>query len=219
MERPSRSCETFANEYLQAALAGDEDACLGMARECATDLEGLHELYVGLIQPTQYEVGAMWERGRISVATEHLATATNTFVALTAYAPFARVTAGGPRAVVACTQGEYHELGARLTADLLECDGWDVTFLGTTMPVRDLLEAIGERKPQVVGLSAALTQHLGSVKTLVASIRGEFGGSCPPIVVGGNAFRDSAEVWQLVDADAYAPDASRAVELLTQFRG
>ena len=218
MDKESRVSENLANEYLQAALAGDEDACLRMARQCAIDLEGLHEFYVGLIQPTQYEVGAMWEEGRISVATEHLATATNTFVSLTAYAPFARTTAGGPRAIVACTQGEYHELGARLTADLLECDGWDVTFLGATMPVRDLLQAVEERKPQVVGLSAALTQHLGSVKMLVASIRGEFRDSCPPIVVGGNAFRDLAEVWRLVEADGYAPDASGAVELLRQFR-
>lgn len=218
MHSSSLVSEELASEYLQAALAGDEDACLGIARHCARDLEGLHELYVGLIQPTQYEVGSLWEQGRISVATEHLATATNTFVALTAYAPFARATVGGPCAVIACTQGEYHELGARLTADLLECDGWDVAFLGATMPVRDLLEAIEQRRPKVVGLSAALTQHLGSVKMLVAEIRREFGDSCPPIVVGGNAFRDAAEIWRLVQADGYAPDASRAVELLRAFR-
>ena len=152
------------------------------------------------------------------MAKEHLATATNSYVATNCYAPLARSSSGGPKAMIACTPEEMHELGARLLADLLECDGWDVDFYGTSMPVRDLIEAIRERKPRFVGLSAALVMHLGSVKRTIAAIREQLGPDTPPIVVGGNAFAGSDDLWKNVGADFYAKDASEAVELLRHLR-
>ena len=205
-------------EYVNHLIAGEDEVCLAVGRESAADLDGLHRLYVDIIAPSQYRVGELWESGQISVATEHLATATNSYVATQCYAPLARVTSGGPRALIACTPEEMHELGPRMLADLLECDGWDVDFYGTSMPVRDLIGAIRERKPRFVGLSAALVMHLGSVKRTITSIREALGAETPPIVVGGNAFRGDGELWKQVGADMYAADASAAVELLRGFR-
>jgi len=201
-------------EYLDHLLAGDDEACLAEARGRAVDLDGLHRLYVDVIQPSQYRVGELWEDGKISVATEHLATATNSYVASMSYAPLARTTTGGPRALIACTPEEMHELGPRMLADLLECDGWDVDFYGTSMPVRDLIGAIRERKPLFVGLSAALVLHLGSVKRTITDMSEALGAEKPPVVVGGNAFHGEGELWRQVGADLYAADASAAVDLL-----
>ena len=104
-------------------------------------------------------------------------------------------------------------------ADLLECDGWDVDFYGTSMPVRDLIGAIRERTPRFVGLSAALVMHLGSVKRSIDAIRDALGDQTPPIVVGGNAFRGEGELWRQVGADLYAADASAAVVMLRDLKG
>ena len=205
-------------EYVNHLIAGEDEVCLAVGRESAADLDGLHRLYVDIIAPSQYRVGELWESGQISVATEHLATATNSYVATQCYAPLARASSGGPRALIACSPEEMHELGPRMLADLLECDGWDVDFYGTSMPVRDLIGAIRERKPRFVGLSAALVMHLGSVKRTITSIREALGAETPPIVVGGNAFRGDGELWKQVGADMYAADASAAVELLRGFR-
>ena len=201
-------------EYVDHLLAGEDELCLAEGKARARDLDGLHRLYVEMIAPSQYRVGELWEGGKISVAAEHLATATNSYVASTCYAPLARATTGGPKALVTCSPGEMHELGARMLADLLECDGWDVDFYGTSMPVRDLIGAIRERRPRFVGLSVALVMHLGSAKRSIAAIREALGAETPPIVVGGNAFRGGAELWRQVGADLYAVDASAAVEML-----
>jgi methanogenic corrinoid protein MtbC1 len=201
-------------EYVDHLLAGEDDDCLAEGRAHAGDLQGLHQLYVEVIQPSQYRVGELWETGRISVATEHLATATNSLVASTCYAPLAHASTGGPRALIVCAPDEMHELGARLLADLLECDGWDVDFYGASMPVRDLIAAIRERPPRFVGLSAALVMHLGSVKRTIVAIREALGAGAPPIAVGGNAFRGDGDLWRQVGADLYAADASAAVEAL-----
>jgi methanogenic corrinoid protein MtbC1 len=205
-------------EYIDHLIAGEDEACMAQAREIATDLLGLHRLYVDTIQPSQYRVGEIWEAGKISVATEHLATATNSYVATNCYAPLARASSGGPKAMIACTPEEMHELGPRLLSDLLECDGWDVDFYGTSMPVRDLIGAIKERRPRVLGLSAALVMHLGSVRRTITSIRESLGSETPPIIVGGNAFRGGGDLWEKVGADLYAADASEAVTTLRAWR-
>jgi methanogenic corrinoid protein MtbC1 len=204
--------------YLRHLLEGEDEACLQTARGVAEDLPGLHKLYVGLIAPSQYRVGDLWESGQISVATEHMATATNAYVAVSTYAPLARSVAGAPKALIACTPDELHDLGAHLVANLLECDGWDVDFLGASMPLRDLLDAAGARKPRVIGLSAALSSHLGSVRETVRALRESLGSDCPPIVVGGNAFRGDPSLWRAVGADRCASDGSDAVAVLREFR-
>jgi MerR family transcriptional regulator, light-induced transcriptional regulator len=206
------------DEYIEHLVAGEDEACVAEGKALAKDLPGLHRLYVDVIQPSQFKIGELWESGKISVAKEHLATATNSYVATNCYAPLARSSAGGPKAMIACTPEEMHELGARLLADLLECDGWDVDFYGTSMPLRDLVEAIRERRPRFVGLSAALVMHLGSVKRTIASIREELGPDTPPIIVGGNAFAGGGDLWRQVGADLYAKDASMAVDMLRGLR-
>ena len=204
--------------YVGHLLEGEDERCLEMAKDVAPDLSGLHRLYVSLIAPSQYRVGELWESGEVSVATEHMATATNAYVAVTTYAPLARSAAGGPRAMMVCTPDEMHDLGVHLTADLLECDGWDVDFLGASMPLRDLLGAAQARRPKVIGLSAALSYHLGSVHQTIQALRAAMGADAPPIVVGGNAFRGDAGLWKAVGADRWAADGSEAVEVFREFK-
>lgn len=207
------------DDYVRALLDGDDEACAEEARRRISDVEDLRKFYVDTIQPSQYRIGEMWERGEVSVAAEHLATATNSFVAASAYAFMARSTRGGPKAFVACTTDELHELGPRLLADVLETDGWDVDFYGASMPLEDLIAAIRERRPLFVGLSVALKKNLAGVERTIAAIRESLGPETPPIVVGGNAFRDDDEAWRRVGADMYAADAVVALEMLRGLRG
>lgn len=206
-------------EYTRHLLAGADDECLAAGLALGEDLAGLHRLYVEFIQPSQYKVGELWEAGRISVATEHMATAINTSVADACYSSLGCAGAGGPRAIVACSEGELHELGPRMLADLLECDGWDVDFLGGATKDDDLIAAIRASSPRFVGLSAALVQHLGGVKLRIESIREQIGPTAPPIAVGGNALRGAGELWRRVGADLYAADASTAVTRVRVFKG
>ena len=206
-------------EYLERLLAGDADACVTEGRSRAVNLEGLEHLYLDLIEPSQYRVGELWEAGRISVAREHLATAINRYVMSACYAPLARATTGGQRAVITCTPGESHELGARMLADLLECDGWDVDFYGASMPAGDLAAAIRQSEPRFVGLSTALVMHLGFVKRSITTIRETLGPLTPPIVVGGHAYREGADLWRQVGADLYAADPATAIPMLRRLKG
>ena len=88
----------------------------------------------GRSTPALIEVGSLWEPGQISVAQEHLATAT----VRSAMQRLLSDPRGGVRgtAVLACAPGEHHEIGLLMLAVLLRADGWQVAYLGPTLRVR-----------------------------------------------------------------------------------
>ena len=56
------------DRYLGHLLEGEDERCLEIAKGVASDLPGLHRLYVSLIAPSQYRVGELWEAEEVSVA-------------------------------------------------------------------------------------------------------------------------------------------------------
>ena len=173
--------------YLAALLEGEREQCAAVVGElCAAQLP-LRALYVDLFQRSLYRVGELWEHNRISVATEHLATAiTERLVAQVQPQVFS-----GPRRgraiVIACVADEFHQLGGRMAADLFELHGWRGYFLGANTPHESLLKMIERQKPALVGLSLSISFNLPSLLAAIDAVRGAWPDL--PVIVGGQAFR------------------------------
>ena len=171
-------------------------------------------LYLEVLGPALQEVGSRWQRGLISVAQEHLATAIVSSVMATVAPRLVELPAIGRRAVLACTDGELHDVGLRMVGDFLEADGWEVLFLGALTPPDALQSLVAESRPDVVGLSTALTTHLASAAASIAAIRQL---EAPPLVmVGGRAYGDDPSVALGIGADVLLADAGAASALLRQ---
>ena len=97
------------------------------------------DLYTEVLQGAMYRIGRLWEENQITVAREHMATAITQFVIAHLY-PLIRL-APKPRGRIVLTgaEGEQHQVGANVVADVLEASGWDVRFLGTNTPVSGVL--------------------------------------------------------------------------------
>ena len=91
-----------------------------------------------LVAPAQAEVGERWARNEWSVAQEHAATHISEQV-VAAVAAHANPRPTGGRVVVACMDGEWHALPPRLVAEVLRLRGWQVTFLGASVPAAHLV--------------------------------------------------------------------------------
>ena len=79
------------------------------------------------------QVGQLWQSALWSVIDEHIATG----VAETALSAAAVVDRRAPtrgHVVVACVEGDWHSLPARMVAEVLESEGWSVRFLGASHP-------------------------------------------------------------------------------------
>ena len=173
--------------YVAAQLAGDHRGALDVVID-----RGLRAgvpvpaLQLGVVQPAQREIGRLWQENRISVAQEHLATSISQLVVSHLYQHLPRERSNGKVALVACVEGELHDVGARMGADFLEMAGFNVRFLGANVPLTKLEEAVGAGGDvDVLGLSASMTFHVPALERAVRAVR-RLKGDEFPIVVGGN---------------------------------
>ena len=198
--------------YLSALLdAGPADA-RRVVEEAADGGLPVRTIYLEVLQPALYEVGELWASGRMTVAEEHLATAT-TQVLLARLAPrLRREPRVERRAVVTSAQGELHALGARFVADFLEGDGWTVLELGASTPADALVGFVRDARPHVVAISTTLTTNLEASRDVVSLLRGL---PDPPVVaVGGRAYGGDEEIARRVGADVFAADAGALADML-----
>lgn len=175
-------------DYLKFLLRGDHASCARIVRELLGAGVGIKALYTDLFTASLYQVGELWQRNRISVATEHLATAITERVMSQEVGPtlFGHDPVGCSM-VVTCVANEFHQIGGRMVADLAELKGWDTCFLGANTPLPDLLTMVGEKRPDVVAFSTALISNLSILQTAIESVRERY--SELPIWLGGQMFR------------------------------
>lgn len=207
--------EPEVGRLVDCLLDGRTGDCVALAEAACRTQEDLRDVYQKLLQPALYEVGRLWEAGEISVAEEHLATAVAGRIMTALYG---RLTppprSRRLRAVVTCAPNEHHEVGARMVADLLELDGWDVRYLGADTPAGDVLALLASWLPRVLCLSVCVPYNLDAAADLVAAVRGDPVLRTTKVLVGGLAFAWSTALWQRLGADACAPDAGSGADVV-----
>jgi len=139
---PSTFLDLTRNVFLQALLAGNRRAASGAALEALRDAPSSSDVYIDLLQSALYEVGRLWESNRITVAEEHMATAVAQFVLGEIFPRLPSATERRGAAVVTGVEGEMHQIGAHMVADILQMRGWEARFLGTNAPHPAILQAI-----------------------------------------------------------------------------
>jgi methanogenic corrinoid protein MtbC1 len=115
-----------------------------------------------------------------------------------------------------CVNDELHELGARMVADFFEMEGWDTYYLGANTPSSDILSALEEKTPDLLGISTTITYHLEKLSRLIQAVKSSSPGQDVPILVGGRPFNIDPELWEKVGADGHAADAGAALETVGQ---
>ncbi len=202
----------LAKEYLDFLMASDRNAAsqliLKAVKEHHTPIQ---QIYLHVFQPCQREVGLLWQTGRLSVAQEHFCTAATQLCMSQLYPYIFGNDKNGKVSVITCAQGELHEIGVRMVADLLEMNGWDAFYLGANVPIRSVISFVAEKQPDMVGISATITSHLPQVKTLIEEIR-EIQQKPICIMVGGYPFNVSETLYQELGADAQSSDAQTAID-------
>lgn len=204
--------EVLIRERLWGALA-DRDEYAAAATVFAALDAGMapEDVLLEVIAPVQHRVGAEWAANRISVAQEHAATAINDrVIAALAHHPSGKVAAHGGRVALACVDGEWHALPARLLAEVLRLRGWQVDFLGAQVPTPHLIAHVHEHGPDVVALSCSIPTRLPNAHAAIVACQS----AGFPVLAGGAAFGRDGRFARQLGADAWAPDARTAEERL-----
>jgi methanogenic corrinoid protein MtbC1 len=160
-----------------------------------------------VIAPAMREVGVLWERGVVTVAEEHLATAVSHRVLTSLYPDLLRrVRQGGDTVVVAAVHGEHHALGLRMVADVFEAYGFDVRFLGADVPESSLIAWVQEHGPAAVALGVTMPLGASTLTRQVIALRDL--DPDLPVIIGGQGvpavLQQGAGVLYLADTEQLA---------------
>ncbi|MBA2882020.1 methanogenic corrinoid protein MtbC1 [Desulfosalsimonas propionicica] len=215
---PDAQWRPVYEQFLQGLLSADRQASMAVAKKAVPDLARLNDFYIHVVQPAMYAVGAMWERGEISVAKEHLASAlVNRVMAVQYIELMESPEQSKGKAVVTATANEFHEIGAAMVANALEADGWEITFLGANTPSEELLEYVSASGFDLVCVSITVPFNLESIQNVIQAIRTWPEGRQPKIMIGGQAFGGYPELPQKLGADGFAENPEQAVALADQW--
>lgn len=193
-----------------AVLRGDEYAAVDITVDALRDGLDVESVLLDVIGAVQARVGAEWAANRISVAQEHAATAINDRVIGTLTLTTDRPPVSAGRITVACVDGEWHALPARLLAEVLRLRGFAVDYLGAQVPTPHLITHLHRTGPDAVALSSMIATRLPVAHATISACQA----AGVPVIVGGAAFGPQGGYAELLGADAWAPDARSAADRL-----
>lgn len=209
----SEGPETWRSLFLTALLRGQRRAALNIALDALEQGMSISDFHEEICAKALWTVGEMWERNRIAVADEHMATAVAQYVIGQIYSRWPLPDERRGNVIVTGVEGEMHQLGGNIFADILEAQGWTAYFLGSNLPHSGILRKIQEHDADAVCISVTMPFNLPQARKLVVSIRSRFG-SRVRILLGGQAFRNAPEFYREAGADGQASDARAGAALL-----
>lgn len=206
-----------SGRLLQSRLvAGDEAGAWTLLEAALVSDMRPDDVLLELIAPALCAIGMRWERGELSVADEHRASAVASRLISRLGARFARRGVKRGTVVLAAAPGELHALPVAIAANLLRWRGFDVVELGADTPAEALAEAAaGEPDLLAVGLVCTSNFTRRSVRRATVLVHRASPGV--PVLLGGAAISDRDHAHQL-GADVFtggrADEVVRAVETI-----
>lgn len=208
--------ETIQKSYLKYALDGSSTQARQLVTELLESGTPAIDLYHHVFYPTMVETGELWQQNKITVAKEHMITALTQNIIASLYPLLFKdlvdreIDQGN--VLIACPGGELHELGIRMLADILEFEGWNVTYLGANIPAEFIIERLRESNFDIVGLSCSISFNLRFVKETIELARQD--GFKGPVLVGGRIFNTDPALKNFVGANYYGKNFYEAVDIL-----
>ncbi|MCL3781462.1 cobalamin-binding protein [Prolixibacteraceae bacterium JC049] len=173
--------------YFDALLRGDRQACIKLIDEQWDNKAPVRSIYEDLLKKALYEVGELWEENKISVATEHLASAITETILNGLFLKLNVLYSSEKKVLAGCVENELHQIGIKMICDTFEANGWPTFFLGANTPMKEFMDLARSIQPDIIALSVSIYPHIPELLKMLKIIRSEF--TETPILVGGQGFR------------------------------
>jgi len=201
-------------ERLEAQLIqGDQRGAAEIMEAVLRSGHDLYFLYLQVLSPAMSAIGARWAAGNLEIFVEHRAS--NIAMRLIGqFGPrFARRGVSKGTVVLGSPADEMHTLSTSMVADLIRCEGWNVSDVGANMPAEAFAEAIRQGEDVVaVCIGVTMPGSLPAAQATIGAIRKVVPRDLP-ILVGG-AGVPSDEVARKLGADRRSGSVYELIEVL-----
>ena len=137
------------------------------------------------------KVGAMWADGRLSIATEHIASNTAQSLIKLITENHKKKNLDKGKILVTTPAGEEHCIPCNLIESFLLSKGFTTFNLSPSTPAESLIEFIKTAKPDALIVSITLEDNIKSGQRMVKKIHEAY--KKLPIFIGGLAFSEKTK--------------------------
>ncbi|WP_347838324.1 cobalamin-dependent protein [uncultured Draconibacterium sp.] len=176
----------YSGKYLECLLRGNRSACSRLVHRFLKENNSINDLYENVLKVALYDIGVLWENNKISVATEHLATAITEGILNELFEQIISTNRFNRKVVLTCVENERHQVGIKMVADVYEMQGWESYFLGTGIPTHELKRYLREEEPEILAISLSIYFNYKKLIHTIEAVRADFPNLL--IIVGGQAF-------------------------------
>ena len=168
-------------------IAGDENGSVTLLEDAQSGGADLMEVYLELIGPALVTIGQQWQTGQLSIADEHVASATALRVVSRLGSRMASRGRSRGTIILATIPNDYHSLPTAMLRDLLRYRGFDVVDLGANTPADSIVErsnVVGDDL-LAVGLASSTPGSDDIARDALLTLNKKLD---VPIIMGGGAF-------------------------------
>lgn len=205
--------------YFQTVMAVDAAEASDLVLDLLDDGTPVSQITTEVLAAAQLRVGRLWEQGAWSVADEHAATAvTDTALSALTAAAGRRQQARPTQArhvVIACAEGEWHTLPARMAAAVASSPDVRVTPLGPSVPADHLGRRLAAGDVDLLALSCTLPTNLVGAARCVQAAHA----AGVPVLAGGRAFGSDGRRAHAIGADAWTDDPAELATATPELAG
>jgi 5-methyltetrahydrofolate--homocysteine methyltransferase len=115
------------------------------------------------------------------------------------------------RIVIGTVKGDLHDIGKSLVRLMLESVGFEIIDLGVDVAPEKFVEAVKEKKANLVAMSALLTTTMPIMRLTIEAMKESGLRDRVKVMVGGAPV--TSKFAKDIGADGYAPDAGSATKL------
>ncbi|MFC0299201.1 methionine synthase [Geobacillus jurassicus] len=219
--KPAQTNLSLEERLARYVIEGSKDGLI-------PDLEKALEIYSdplsiinGPLMAGMDEVGRLFNNNQLIVA-EVLQSAEVMKAAVAFLEPYMEKKEGSTKGkvILATVKGDVHDIGKNLVDIILSNNGYEVIDLGIKVAPQQLIEAVREHQPDIIGLSGLLVKSAQQMVVTAQDLRQA--GISTPILVGGAAltrkFTENKIAPEYDGIVLYAKDAMDGLALANQIQ-
>ncbi len=218
-ERKASSSLTIDERLSRYIIEGSKDGLVADLEVKRNEGSKPLDIINGPLMAGMSEVGRLFNNNELIVAEVlQSAEAMKTAVShLEQFMEKADVTSRG-KVILATVKGDVHDIGKNLVEIILKNNGYDVINLGIKVPPEEIIKAVKEHKPDIIGLSGLLVKSAQQMVLTAGDLK--MAGIQVPMLVGGAALSDKFTRGKIAPSYTqtvlYAKDAMTGLDLANQ---
>ena len=188
--RPARAALPLDERLARAVVEGTKEGLIDDLELALADPRWPSPLDIinGPLMAGMAEVGRLFNDNQLIVA-EVLQSAEVMKAAVSHLEPHMEKKADGSsgrgKIILATVKGDVHDIGKNLVDIVLSNNGFTVVNLGIKVPSERLIQAVGEHRPDIIGLSGLLVKSAQQMVSTAEDLKAA--GISVPLLVGGAA--------------------------------